>query len=221
MAPADPAIRTTPFETPYPDYDVLGKWDSVSFNDATRRVVADRLQNVPERRFFDEPTFALLRAVIDVVLPQPERAERDRIPVEAWIDAMLYENRSDGTRYAGAPGKRAAWTAGLAGIEHEAHRRHEKGFRALSADERHFLLACIDAGEADPAAFDGIDAKSFFRGHLLKESVKIYYAHPFAWNEIGFGGPAAPRGYLRLGPDDRDPWEAREAKMPQKIRGLP
>ena len=27
-----------------------------------------------------------------------------------------------------------------------------------------------------------------------------FYSHPWAWNEIGFGGPAYPRGYARLGP---------------------
>ena len=34
---------------------------------------------------------------------------------------------------------------------------------------------------------------------------------PTAWNEIGFGGPASPRGYVRMGLDRRDPWEAVEA----------
>jgi hypothetical protein len=28
---------------------------------------------------------------------------------------------------------------------------------------------------------------------------------------MGFGGPASPRGYVRLDADKRDPWEAAEA----------
>jgi len=28
-----------------------------------------------------------------------------------------------------------------------------------------------------------------------------------AWNEIGFGGPAYPRGYKNIGIDAREPWE--------------
>ncbi|MGH6677602.1 MAG: gluconate 2-dehydrogenase subunit 3 family protein, partial [Bradyrhizobium sp.] len=36
------------------------------------------------------------------------------------------------------------------------------------------------------------------------------YAHPAAWSEIGFGGPASPRGYVRLGANRRDEWEAAE-----------
>ena len=27
-----------------------------------------------------------------------------------------------------------------------------------------------------------------------------FYSHPWAWNEIGYGGPAYPEGYMRLGP---------------------
>jgi hypothetical protein len=34
-----------------------------------------------------------------------------------------------------------------------------------------------------------------------------FYSHPWAWNEIGFPGPAYPRGYIGLGVDTRDTWE--------------
>ena len=35
-----------------------------------------------------------------------------------------------------------------------------------------------------------------------------FYSHPWAWNEIGFGGPAYPRGFMRLGPTStREPFE--------------
>src|SRR5512144_1315804 len=34
-----------------------------------------------------------------------------------------------------------------------------------------------------------------------------FYSHPWAWNEIGFGGPAYPRGYKHMGFDAREPWE--------------
>jgi hypothetical protein len=27
---------------------------------------------------------------------------------------------------------------------------------------------------------------------------RVCYAHPYAWDEIGFGGPAYPRGYGAL-----------------------
>ncbi len=34
-----------------------------------------------------------------------------------------------------------------------------------------------------------------------------FYSHPWAWNEIGFGGPAYPRGYKARGIGKRERWE--------------
>lgn len=214
-------MADVPFETPYPHYDVLDKWDSPSWNDATRKAVADRLSNVPPRRFLSADEYALLRRIVDCVLPQPERSEAERIPVEAFIDQVLHENRGNGTRFADAPQQRQAWRQGLAAIEVEANRRHGRGFAALSENERYALFNALDEGDVDPEAWAGMRSKRFFRDVLLKECVKIYYAHPQAWSEIGFGGPAAPRGYVRLGPDERDPWEGREERPPQKVEVLP
>lgn len=219
----DAEPSASPFQTPYPSYQVLAKWDSPSFDDATRRVVAHRLDHVPERRFFDEAAYQLLRAVVDCVLPQPERDGPGRIPVEAFIDETLHLNTGNGTRFAGTPTHRAAWLQGLRCIQHEAGRRDEKDFEQLTATRQSALMRAMDAGDVDVGsdAWHGLDPQRFFRDVLLKDAVKAYYAHPFAWNEIGFGGPAAPRGYVRLGPNDRDPWEAIEERAPQSLKGGP
>jgi len=34
---------------------------------------------------------------------------------------------------------------------------------------------------------------------VMRAVLAAFYSHPWAWNEIGFGGPAYPRGYMRLG----------------------
>ena len=52
----------------------------------------------------------------------------------------------------------------------------------------------------------------FQRAFCCTRSVSVYYAHPAAWSEIGFGGPASPRGYVRMQANRRDPWEAMEEK---------
>jgi hypothetical protein len=209
------------FQTPYPSYQVLAKWDSPSFDDATRLVIAKRLGDVPARQFLSPTDFALLRAVMDCVLPQPERSADERIPVEAFIDEMLQANRANGTRLEGTPTPRQAWLHGLQGIQHESKRRHQKGFADLSPDQQADVMRAIDNADIDEEAWRGLHPQRFFRSILMKESVKAYYAHPFAWNEIGFGGPASPRGYVRLGPDERDPWEAVEERAPQSVKGSP
>ena len=40
----------------------------------------------------------------------------------------------------------------------------------------------------------------------------MYYAHPWAWDEIGFGGPAYPRAYMRLENGQPEPWEKQEKR---------
>jgi len=37
-----------------------------------------------------------------------------------------------------------------------------------------------------------------------------FYSSPSAWNEIGFPGPACPRGYKNPGVDAREPFEVRD-----------
>jgi hypothetical protein len=197
------------FHTPYPDYDVLEKWDSPSYNDPTRAVLAHRLDHVPARRFFDAIEWAALVALCERVIPQPERSRAERVPIAPWIDAALHERRGNGTRYASMPTDRAAWKQGLAAIDAEARERYGANFAALSGDEQDAVLAAVnDGGVRVGEAWSGLPPQRFFRHLVLKEIVKIYYVHPAAMSEIGFGGPASPRGYVRLGTDAVDPWEA-------------
>ena len=195
----------------YPGYDVLAKWDTPSFDDTTRRVLTQRLDAVPPRRFLSEDEWALLEAVNARLLPQPERAVP--IPVTPWIDAMLLDNRGEGYREPDLPPMRMAWRAGLAALDDEARRRHGRGFAGLAAGEQDALLQALADDQVASPQWQAVAAgfaQRFFIGHLLKTAAGIYYAHPEAWNEIGFGGPASPRGYVRLGLDARDPWEAKE-----------
>ena len=70
----------------------------------------------------------------------------------------------------------------------------------------------MQKGELKGRAWDGMPSDTFFNMRLAHDIVVAYYAHPTAWSEIGWGGPASPRGYVRMDFDERDPWEAAEAK---------
>lgn len=192
----------------YPDYDVLKKWDTPSWNDITRAVVDKRLHEVPRRRFFTERQWATLVAVCDCVIPQPERSEP--VPIAPWIDARVYEEQGTGTRYASLPPQQECWRRGMDAIEAEAQQRHRRSFDKLDPLEQDLILRAIENNEVESSAWDGLPSQSFFRHILLRAIVEIYYAHPAAWSEIGFGGPASPRGYVRLPENRRDPWEAEE-----------
>lgn len=196
------------FETPYPDYRVLDKWDSPSWNDQTRAVVRRRLDDIPQRRFLTERQWAVLEAVSNRIVPQPERGH----PVEIvpWIDCKLHDNRGPGYRWADLPPMREAWTKGIDSIDAEAGHRHGSPFDQLTGDQQDKLLEDVQNGRVELRLWGDLPPNGFFTRLLLTEIVALYYAHPLAWDEIGFGGPAGPRGYVRLGFDERDPWEAKE-----------
>ena len=51
-----------------------------------------------------------------------------------------------------------------------------------------------------------------FWAMLMEDCITAYYSHPWAWDEIGFGGPAYPRGYMRLENGLPEPWEKDEQR---------
>lgn len=204
----------TTFRTPYLTYDVLDKRDSPSWNAQTRQAIDHRLNEVPPRRFLTKEEWSLLEAIVDRLIPQADREVP--VPIVPWIDAMLQENRTPGFRYADMPPMRTAWRQGLAAIRAEARNGHGRDFEEFSPEEQDSLLRDIENNRVESRYWGNLPAGGFFKHHLLKDVVAVYYAHPDAWNEIGFGGPASPRGYARLGLNERDPWEAEELHFEAK-----
>jgi hypothetical protein len=86
--------------------------------------------------------------------------------------------------------------------------------------EKDALLGMMQRGELSGPAWDGLGAESFFAKRILSDIPGLYYSHPTAWSEMGFGGPASPRGYVRMDLDRRDPWEAAEAEPGGEDRAL-
>lgn len=193
----------------FPGYDVLAKRHSPSWNEKTRQVIDQRLALPREPRFLAPEEFRILGAICDRIVPQP--ADRPPVPLAAMIDTKLLEDKGDGYRDHRLPPLREAWRQGLVGIEAEARRRYNVGFAELEAAERDALLRTVQEGKV-AGDWLGMPPDVFFGKRLLPDVVSAYYGHPTAWNEIGFGGPAAPRGYVRTNLDRRDPWEAAEAR---------
>jgi hypothetical protein len=194
----------------YPDYDVLAKWNSPSWNEQTRAVVATRIGKVPVRRFFDELQYQTLEAVCERVMPQPERSVKDKVPIAAWLDDKILRNVTNGTRYPSLPPQQECWKRGMDAIEAEAKHRFSRSFHMLDPAEQDIILHAMNNGGVQAPDWVSLPPQMFMRKSLLREIVEVYYAHPAAWSEIGFGGPASPRGYLRLGINRRDPWEGEE-----------
>ncbi len=194
----------------YPGYDVADKRSTPSWNDATRDALDKRLAVHAGPRFLDAASFATLQALCDRILPQEDRASP--VPLAAYVDEKLWLDKRAGFRNARMPPLREAWTRGLAALEAEAQGAYGRGFATLDPSSQDALIGKMAAGELHDDAWGDMPCTLFFTDRVMAEVPRAYYAHPAAWNEIGFGGPASPRGYVRLDFDKRDPWEAAQAK---------
>ena len=107
--------------------------------------------------------------------------------------------------------RRNAWKRALAALDEVSVRTHGRPFAILTEQDQDAMLGQMAEGSFEADAMRGMPSKTFWTSHVIHDVVGAYYAHPTAWSEIGFGGPASPRGYVRLGLDRRDPWEPEEA----------
>ncbi|HEX4804823.1 MAG TPA: gluconate 2-dehydrogenase subunit 3 family protein [Conexibacter sp.] len=181
----------------YPDYDVLSQarhWD-----EATRRVVMRRVRETPPIRFFANEEIPTLRAFLDTVLAQDAEP---RIPVLEMVDAKMHARRFDGWRYAGMPDDAQVWKVVAAGLDEAAG----GCFAACDADERLEICGAFSRGELGGGAWERVDVRRAW-SVVMRIALAQFYSHPWAWNEIGFGGPAYPRGYARLGVGMGESWE--------------
>ncbi|HLZ37299.1 MAG TPA: gluconate 2-dehydrogenase subunit 3 family protein [Mycobacteriales bacterium] len=189
----------------FPGYDVLAEvpsWDAV-----TAGVVLARLGPPPPLRFFLPHEEAVAGALLDVLLAQHGEP---RVPVLRTVDARLAEQVTDGWRHERMPPDGEAWRRSVCHLDEDAQVRFGRDFAQLSDDERRGVVQAVQdlAGAADE--WHGLPA-SWLWSLWTRYACAAFYAHPWAWNEIGFGGPAYPRGYKHLGLDAREPWEVRDA----------
>ena len=194
----------------YPGYDVLRKHDTPSWNDASRVVIDARLAIPDTPQFLGAEEWQTLRAICDRIVPQP--ADRPPVPIAALVDRKLASDHRDGYRQASLPPLREAWRRGLAALDAESRAKHQRRFHMLTTDLQDEMLRAMQDGKLDGATWEGMPSDTFFSERVTHDVLAAYYSHPTSWNELGFGGPASPRGYVRMYFDRRDPWEAVEAR---------
>jgi hypothetical protein len=195
----------------YPDYDVLeqtGHWDEV-----TRSMVVARVEQVPQISFFTAAEAETLSVLCDVLTAQDAEP---RIPVINFIDEKYASGTLDGYRYDDMPDDYDAWRLVARGLDEEAERRAgAAGFRAVDPATAEAIVSDFASGDLHGGAWEELSVSHAF-SLVMRTVLSCFYSHPWAWNEIGFGGPAYPRGYSRFGSPqlqdgERETWEGREA----------
>jgi hypothetical protein len=192
----------------YPDYDVLAEqrhWD-----EATRKVVAQRAEGPEELRFFNDREAAALAAFSDIVLHQDSDP---RIPVVAMVGEKLAERRFEGYRYVDLPDDDETWRLVARGLDEAAG----GSFADARVEEQERIVDDFAEGRLQGGAWEQLNVQRAWKV-VTRDLLSAFYSHPWAWNEIGFGGPAYPRGYARLGVGLSEEWEAEEAIHRDPVR---
>jgi Gluconate 2-dehydrogenase subunit 3 len=196
----------------YPDYNVLDAADL--WDETTRNVVLSRLDPPAELRFFSAEQAPTARAFCDTVTAQ----DRDpRIPVTEMVDEKMAARRFDGYRYEDMPDDDETWRRVVAGLDEVACRRYGRPFAHCEEEVREAICDQFAKGALEGGTWDTLDCKKAWNV-CTRAILSAFYSHPWAWNEIGFGGPAYPRGYLRLGAGLREPHERAEAVHNDPVR---
>lgn len=188
----------------FPGFDAAGQaghWDAV-----TAGVVLDRLSMPPDIRYFTPAEEAAATALCDQLLGQ---ARDPLVPLVPMIDTRLAEQQTDGWHYGDMPEDGQAWRDSLAALDADADDKFGRGLAECTPGEQQAIIQAVqDLGSGD---WHGLNA-----GHVwslwTRYACTAFYAHPGAWNEIGFPGPAYPRGYKNKALGGREPFEVADAQ---------
>ncbi len=201
----------------YPDFDVFDAADT--WDTATAKVVNARLLPPPDLRFFTPTEAATLGALCDTCLAQDSEP---RVPVPEMVDEKLAAGRLDGYQYADMPDDRDTWRLVLAGLDEVAEGRYGRPtLAACEPEAREAIVGDLAQAQLSGGSWDQLNVKRAW-AVCMRMILAAFYSHPWAWNEIGFGGPAYPRGYMRLGPvSTREPFERPGATDEDPARVVP
>lgn len=187
----------------FPGFDVLSQaphWDTV-----TTELITSRTRLPAGPRFFTEAERAASAALLDQLTGQLD--EPLGVPVAEMVDARLAAGETDGWHYADLPEDGQAWRETLGYLDKDAHDRCGTGFAGASRDDQAAIIGAVQ----DSEEWHGLPAARVW-SLWTRYACTALYAHPHAWSEMGFPGPAYPRGYKNAGVGKREPFEVRDTR---------
>jgi Gluconate 2-dehydrogenase subunit 3 len=192
----------------FPGFDPLNQvryWDPVTADAVLARAAPPAVVT-----FFTADEESCARALLNLLTGQSDGEQA--VPVLEMVDSRLAAGETDGWRYADMPEDGQAWRDTLAHLDADADQRCGTPFAdAPQADQKALVQAVKDLASAD---WHGLPA-----GHVwslwTRYACTAFYAHPAAWAEIGFPGPAYPRGYKNAGVGKLEPFEVADARPSQ------
>jgi hypothetical protein len=200
--------RRSGLDNRFPGFDVLSQaphWDEV-----TAGLVRSRTGPPPAIKFFTPAEEACAAALLGLLLDLKDDAGGPEVPVLHMIDARLAAGETDGWRYGDMPEDGQAWRDTLSYLDADAGARCGTSFAAAPRDDQIAMVQAVQ-DQASGGEWHGLPAKHVW-SLWTRYACTAFYSHPAAWNEIGFSGPAYPRGYKNAGVDKLEPYEVRDAR---------
>lgn len=197
----------------YPHFDVLDEqsaWDEYS-----RSTVRSRLAPT-EMKLLDPTEVTTLRAVVANLLYESRPHVIDFIVSN--IDERLSSPVGEGERKPKVPPQDVLIRQGLAFLDAVANhwKQAPRPFHESEPSRQALIMETLQKGKhLLPPGQPAVPQKDLFK-KLLQLAVEAYASHPDVWSEIGYAGPAYPRGYYRIEVGLTDPWEARSTQFPER-----
>jgi hypothetical protein len=198
---------TPPATGRFPGFDVLSQnrhWDPV-----TAELIAARTGPPPEPRFFTPAERATAAALLSQLTGQLD--EPLGVPVMEMVDARLADGETDGWRYEDLPEDGQAWRDTLGYLDKDAHDRCGTSFADTAQRDQAAVIQAVQDSTGD---WHGMPAPRVW-SLWTRYACTAFYSHPCAWSEMGFPGPAYPRGYKNAGVGKLEPFEVRDARPAQ------
>ncbi|MGI8613195.1 MAG: gluconate 2-dehydrogenase subunit 3 family protein [Nocardioidaceae bacterium] len=206
------AAGTTPggVQQRFPGFDVLDQVDS--WDVVTAGVVLRRLGPPAPIRFFTPREEAVARPLLDLLLDQ---RDEPKVPLLSMIDARLVEASTDGWRYEDLPEDGQAWRDTLRALDEDARQATGSGFATWGAETQAAVVQAVQ--ELGDSPWHGMRADRVW-SLWTRYACTAFYSHPWAWNELGFPGPAYPRGYKNATVGGREPFEVADVAPVDPVR---
>ncbi|HUN32011.1 MAG TPA: gluconate 2-dehydrogenase subunit 3 family protein [Trebonia sp.] len=188
----------------FPGFDMLGQarhWDSATAGLIAARMAAPSAGD----RFFTPAERASAAALLNLLTGQNDQPLG--VPVADMVDARLAAGETDGWHYADMPEDGQAWRDTLGYIDKDAHARYGMGFADVPERDQAAIIQAIQDGRE----WHGLSAPHVW-SLWTRYACTALYSHPYAWSELGFPGPAYPRGYKNAGLGQLEPFEVADRR---------
>ncbi|MGG1516986.1 gluconate 2-dehydrogenase subunit 3 family protein [Paenibacillus oryzisoli] len=192
-------------KTHYPSFNVMDEEDE--WDDHTQFIVNNRISASPLHQTLSDHEADML-SVICAILMNDNKPAVIRYVLH-HIDHTLQSSPGEGQRKVGVPEEKTLIRQGLNSMDQCARDLNATSFLKLSPEDQRKLIEAISMGTATPhTAWENVPQQPFFQ-KLMNMTIESYCSHPEVWSEIGYAGPAYPRGYVRTQIGILDPWEAK------------